>query len=435
MTTELNVEEHLKQALAAHQEKNYEKARELYSDILIDNPENPDALHFMGLLLYQHGQPEDGGALIEKSLSINPNQPSAMNNLGNIYRHLGDDDAAMQGYWSAVQTDPAHVDSWSNMAVVYRNRNQPTMAEKVLTIASSFGPLDHRARHQLVLTYLDLREYGKAEDLARELIRDERYKGNIAILYANALDFLGRKEEALRVLLEWQKREPDNPVALHQVNAQRGVPSSGASENYVRAIFDDFAESFEGVLKGLEYDAPAFLAKSVNAHFGETRIPRAVDLGCGTGLLGDLLKPSVDHLTGVDLSPKMLLRARHKDVYDALAEAEIGTFLQAGDAESYDLVTAAEVLNYIGDLEPVYSAIAYALKPGGTFIGTYEILEDDSDLDHKLTFTGRYAHRETYVRAMGDQAGLIHVETTRIPLRKEFSYMVEGLVVTFAKPA
>ena len=429
----MNADEKLKLALDAHKAKNYADAEAMYTEILTETPNHPDALHFLGLLFHQQGEPENGAALIEKSLSINPNHPSALNNLGNIYRQLGDNKDALRAYWAAVQANPAHTDSWNNMGVVYRNLNDPTAAEKVLKIASAFGPLDHRAKHTLVMVQLDLRNFEAAETLSRELIRDDNYKGNIAILFASALDYLGKPEEALRILLEWQKKDPSNPIIEHQVKAQRGDPSSGASEVYIRQTFDDFAESFEGVLQGLEYNAPALLAETVFAQFGDRRIPRAVDLGCGTGLLGRLMKPRVDHLTGVDLSPNMLLRARSKDVYDELVEAEIGAFLRSGDAASLDLVTAAEVLNYSGDLNPVFDAIARSLKPGGIFIATYEILEDEADTEYRLTPTGRYIHNPDYVLETGGKAGFVHRDTTRIPLRKHFNDMVDGLVITFSR--
>lgn len=428
----MTIDELLQLAIKNQQKGNLDDAAKLYGVILTHVPDHADALHYLGMLVHQKGESENGAGLIEKSLAINPDQPDALNNLGNIYRLLGHDDDAMRAYWGAVQVDPAHYNAWGNMAVVYRTRNDPKSAAKVLQIALTFNPNDHAAMHYQVLVYLDLRNFEVAEKIALTLIRDDHYKGNVPALYANALDYLGKPEEALRVLLEWQKKNPDDPVVEHHVNAQRGDNPAAASETYVRKTFDEFAESFEGVLKGLGYDAPEVLAQAVADQFKARRIARAVDLGCGTGLLGPLIKPNVDHLTGVDLSPNMLIRAKAKQVYDEIAEKELTSFLNEQQADAFDLVTAAEVLNYIGDLEPVFAAISRSLKSGGAFIGTFEILEDDDSTGYRLTPTGRYEHREDYVLSLAEQSGLHHVETKRIPLRKHFNDIVEGLVITFS---
>jgi len=169
-------------------------------------------------------------------------------------------------------------------------------------------------------------------------------------------------------------------------------------------------------------------------HHKGKRIARAVDLGCGTGLLGPLIKPGIEHLTGVDLSPKMLEQAKAKQVYDEIVEGDLTGFLTSRQAEAFDLVTAAEVLNYIGDLGPVFVAISRSLKPGATFIGTFEILDGDAGTGYRLSQTGRYEHRQDYIMSLADKSGLHHVETKRIALRKHLDTMVEGLVITFSRP-
>ena len=100
----------------------------------------------------------------------------------------------------------------------------------------------------------------------------------------------------------------------------------------------------------------------------------------------------------------------------------------------FDLVTAAEVLNYIGDLGPVFVAISRSLKPGATFIGTFEILDGEESTGYRLSQTGRYEHRQDYIMSLAQKSGLHHVETKRIALRKHLDTMVEGLVITFSRP-
>ncbi|MEM1045530.1 MAG: tetratricopeptide repeat protein [Pseudomonadota bacterium] len=428
-------DEIMEMAIAAHREGNREEAARLYTAILSKEPEHPDALHYLGLLVYQSGDSEEGAALIEKSLSIKPEQPSALNNLGNIYRLLGHDEDAMRAYWSTVKLDPGHANAWGNMAVIYRNHHQPETAQKTIRIALTFDPQSFSARHTLGLTLLDTEKYDDALQVFRDLIRDNPFKGGIARLYSGLLNHFGHPDEALSLLEEWREQEPDNPIAEHYVNAQKGINSTVASESYVRQTFDSFADTFEGVLKGLDYRTPDILAEKIDRIYGDDRLTDVIDLGCGTGLLGPHLKPRSDHLIGLDLSPNMMLRAKAKDVYDDLVEADIATYLDAGPEARYDLATAADVFVYIGDLGPVFDSVARSLRPGGRFLVTFEAWDKPAEEGYQLLHTGRFAHREDYVRNCAASAGFDAGQIDRIPLRKEFSDMIEGLVVELVKPA
>ena len=98
---------------------------------------------------------------------------------------------------------------------------------------------------------------------------------------------------------------------------------------------------------------------------------RVLDLGCGTGLAGLLFKPCAARLTGIDLSPAMIEKARARDVYDSLIVGDIETALIG----EYDLILAADTLVYLGDLRPVFAAVADHLAPGGFFLFTTEAKE------------------------------------------------------------
>jgi len=430
----LTVDELLDRAMTAHRQKDLSEAADLYGAVLARDSRHSDALHYLGLLLHQRGESEDGASLIERSLEVAPRQPDALNNLGNIRRLLGDDEEALRAYWTAVKLDAAHSNAWSNMAVIHRNRDEPQTAEKMLKIALAFDPENFAARHSLGLTYVDMEEFERAEETIRALIREGRHEATVALLYANILNHFGRPDQALNVLMEWREKDPANPVVAHHLEAQRGANPAAASDAYIRQTFDGFAGSFDGVLKGLDYAAPAAMAELISVLCAGREIGAAVDLGCGTGLLGPLLKPGIAHLTGVDLSPNMLARARAKGVYDALVEEEIVACLNAGTAARFDLATAAEVLNYCGDLQPVFDAVARALKPGGLFVATHEILPEKSDPGYRLLVTGRFAQAAGYVEAVAIRAGLAPRSRKRIPLRKEFGSMIEGIMTAFGKP-
>ena len=108
-------------------------------------------------------------------------------------------------------------------------------------------------------------------------------------------------------------------MAAHILKSQKeDSVVSTAPANFVKQLFDDYSSTFEKSLDALVYNVPKLLSESVKNM--NTNFSLMVDLGCGTGLLGPLLRPYTTHMIGIDLSPKMLAIAE-KDkigIYDHL---------------------------------------------------------------------------------------------------------------------
>ena len=119
----------------------------------------------------------------------------------------------------------------------------------------------------------------------------------------------------------------------------RGDAPPSLPAAYVARLFDQYAPRFEAHLTGtLGYRAPALIAEAMSAAAPGRRFASALDIGCGDGLMGEALRDRVDHLTGVDLSPAMIAKARERGGYDALV---------VGDALAlHEAPTAGEVRSY-----------------------------------------------------------------------------------------
>lgn len=212
--------------------------------------------------------------------------------------------------------------------------------------------------------------------------------------------------------------------------AIKGVMSAA----YVRTLFDQYADRFDTALREkLAYRGPELLLQATHAASAvQGRAPRfgaGLDLGCGTGLAGVLFAPLAARLDGVDLSPAMLEKARVLGVYASLEAGDMGGALERAPAASLDLVIAADALCYVGDLGPIFHAARAALGPEGLFALTLETHEGEGVL---LRETLRYAHAESYVRALAAEAGLAFVLLERTSTRSEKGLPVPGLVGVLA---
>ena len=203
---------------------------------------------------------------------------------------------------------------------------------------------------------------------------------------------------------------------------------------YVRFLFDSYADGFdEHLLQVLHYDAPRRLVQGLAAQ-GFTRFKAALDLGCGTGLCGEALRGGhlvqVGRLDGVDLAPQMLARARARGVYGELVEAELGEHLQATTAR-YQLVLAADVFIYVGDLAAVFAGVQRVLEPGGVLAFSAEAADDAHDF--RLLPSSRYAHSRRYLESLAARGGFIVRRIDEQPLREDQRRPVAGLYVTLQR--
>jgi predicted TPR repeat methyltransferase len=195
-------------------------------------------------------------------------------------------------------------------------------------------------------------------------------------------------------------------LALARLGAAQ-VPQSAAPA-YVARLFDQYAPRFdEHLIDGLGYRAPALLRDAVAEVCARANRPmhfaRALDLGCGTGLAGAAFRDCVEHLEGVDLSAGMIAQARTKGIYDALYLGDVLDHLRPLADGSFDLILAADVLVYMGDLVPLFRDVARVLASGGLFAFTAERYSGDR---YAIGNDTRYAHSSSYIEESAGEAGL-----------------------------
>jgi predicted TPR repeat methyltransferase len=243
---------------------------------------------------------------------------------------------------------------------------------------------------------------------------------DLLLTLAKLYRHMDRPDDALGVYRRVLEIDPARQDVQHMIAALSGAPGSAparAADAYVAEEFDGFAARYDEVLVGwLEYRGPEILKAAISAVLGAQPTQQdVIDLGCGTGLAARVFRPLARRLDGVDLSEKMVEKARGRGLYDRLEVDEIGRYL-ARVPQTYTLAIAADVLIYFGDLAPVFAAVAGALKPHGLFAFT---VEASSGAAYRLTASGRYAHDDGYVRETAAVAGFEVVRATDETVRKE----------------
>ena len=132
----------------------------------------------------------------------------------------------------------------------------------------------------------------------------------------------------------------------------------------------------------------------------------------------------VQRLEGVDLSAKMLDKARDRAVYDELTQADVARHLQT-TPHRHDLVLSTDVFIYIGDLEPVFAGVRRVLEAGGLFC--FSVERADDAVAWELRPSARYAQSERGLRALAARHGFDVVQVLRAAIRQDAEHDVDGL--------
>lgn len=389
-----------------------------------------------GIILGRLGRHSDALDSYDRALSLNPDFSNAHTNRGTALHHLGRYDDALASHDRALALVPglALAEAWlgrgNALAQLRRlddalgayeealTRN-PGLAEASLGLGNALCDLK---RYDDALASYD-RALAQAPSLAAAWLgrgnvfhESKRYVDALAaydqaltlepglasawIGRGGALRFLERTSESIAAYREALTLGGDVETIHYYLAALGAEPIPTATpEHFVASLFDTYADNFEkDLLENLKYQTPRLLADTIKRYAASNTL-NILDMGCGTGLMGKLIRPIGRTLTGVDLSANMLKKAREHQIYDHLFHGSLTQFLQTQD-KIFDLAVAADVFVYLGDLSPVFSGVRQVLSDGGLFCFSVEATDEG---DFVLRSTLRYAHSIDYLSRLAEQ--------------------------------
>jgi predicted TPR repeat methyltransferase len=447
-------------ALEHHRAGRLTQAEAGYRALLAEDPDHADARHWLGVLLFQAGQFDDAVTHLERAVELRPADTAFLHNLAQAYVALGRDDEAINAFEAAraagadsadlsyalgvAQLRDRRIDdaiaslqaalakhrdfapTHYHLAVAYRAKNEPLEVRKALIGALEIDPNFSAAWHALGVLDREAGNDAQAEASFRKAERAAR--GGVAT---------APPRPASVADLERRLTPDESARKLHDVLADATgliAPASLAREQ-VAELFDRYADGFDAHLQEtLGYRVPEMIGRAV----GELR-PFAyrsldiLDLGCGTGLCGPPLRPMAKSLRGVDLSPAMIDKARARGAYDELSVGDLVEALKSSPPDAYDVLVAADVLNYVGDLAPTMEAAAAALRHGGLFVFSIEAAPPGEERFLLRKGIHRYAHAEGYVRHVAGIFGFEVRSFEPITVRTEGGQPVAGYLVALSR--
>ncbi len=376
--------------------------------------------------LHQQGEISQAINLYSQILDHFPEVAIIHYNLGLAFFELEQFSEAINAYKRAAELDPNDSDILYNLGLAYKMDRQYEEAEEAYLRALEFAEDERDILYNLGCCYQDAGAIEQAcmvyERLLQSVPDHLSAINNLAYLY-HLQKNLDRARELYGRVIEL---DPDRQSAQHMYAALSGKVTQPPSQEYVRELFDQYSEHFEeNLLKDLEYNTYCILRQAVEVlDEKKSRYEHGLDLGCGTGLTGEAFHSVCNKLTGVDLSGKMIHQATQKNLYTELHCGDIIEFLEQTN-ETYDLIIAADLLPYLGNLEPLFSAVSQRATDNALFCLSSE---ETGELEWELLLTGRYAHSPDYVTRKAVQNGWGILERFPANIRKENGAWLKGTI-------
>jgi predicted TPR repeat methyltransferase len=368
--------------------------------------------------LHRNGEAHGARDAMDRARTLAPDDLRILNESGNLALARGDADAAIDAFRRALDAAPGNPVIRCNLGLALGHAGRT--GDALATLRSLAGEaaippetFDHIAALEAIRGDMAGAETAQAEGIRRF---PDRARGHL--LMARLKSTLGRADDALGHFRDCLRLDPANAEAAFVLAAMgEGDAPPTPPDGYYAGLFDYYADFFEWHLtEKLGYCGHQLIRDRIAADLGAPagRL-ETLDLGCGTGLCAAEVLPWLSAVDGIDIAPKMVANATKRGIYRHLETASALDFLNGRQA-AYDLVTAADLLGYIGEPRPLISAVRQALRDGGHFCFTAELGQVES---FGMGAHIRYVYNPDFLGSAAREAGFETVSEAVGTMRRD----------------
>jgi predicted TPR repeat methyltransferase len=393
------------------------------------------------VLLYTFGYLDDALKLAKQLESALPEDPEIHYLSGEIYAGLNDDSNSTRSYQQAItgfldqfrrhEPDAATLIKMSRCLIANKEgKKAHACLKQVLTLAPSMPA----AHYQMGQLFERTNQPVNALKAYRHCLKIKPDHAESLTAYSELMAGKGRLDKSAWAYRRLLLQTPEHAGLKHLLKASSsGKVQGGADEQYVKDVFDDYADTFDDhLVNTLAYYTPEKLERLFSNTICNAKGLSTIDLGCGTGLCGPLFRLCSKQLVGVDLSSGMLEKAAGKACYDELLNCDLVAGLKRFHG-SLDLAVAADVFVYVGELQEIFSACFKALNTGGHLLFSVESTASRKGL--VLQPSGRYQHSAPYVERLLEKNHFTLVRKEPADIRIEVGKPVLGALYLVRKEA
>ncbi|MCP3932757.1 MAG: tetratricopeptide repeat protein [Bacteroidetes bacterium] len=207
---DISLSKKLQGALNTHQAGDLQSAEDAYTTILKTSPNNPYALHYLGVLCYQQKQYKEAQALVHKSIIIKPDYDEALANYGLLLRDVGMLEDAEAALKKAISINENNGVAYHNLAMVLQDRGQLSEALEHCNKSLKINPKNTTSLNRLGLICKELGNIREAKECFEKAIE---LQSSFGFAYSNLgvmLNESGFTPEGIPLLKKASELQPEN---------------------------------------------------------------------------------------------------------------------------------------------------------------------------------------------------------------------------------
>jgi predicted TPR repeat methyltransferase len=416
---------------------NPQAAITLYLLALAADRRNPQLTLQLGLAHFALTQIDEAERCYREAIKLEPRMVHAHYNFGVLLQQKRDLAGARRAFEAALFHQPRFPEALNNLGNVLMALREFVRAEKCYRDAIAINEKFFYAHHGLGVLLIEINRYSEALISLRIALKYDPANFDVWLELAECERQIGDLDAAKKTVDAVLAQNPDHAVANFRRALYAGEQIKSIPPEFVTRMYANMSATFdEHLVNRLGYRMPAHIKSALQPWLNQftlthNRQPSAIDLGCGTGLFGVEIHASAARLIGVDLSSAMLDAARARGIYDALFESDATSFLSGFDG-TVDLITAADVLIYIGGLGPLFAQVSARLSTGGAFAFSIET-PDDLTEGFRIEASGRFAHSAQYIKQLAATNSLHVIACEKKVIRSEDTRPVNGNLFVLEK--
>ena len=229
------------------QAQHLEEAESLYRRILAQQPDNPDALHLLGLVVYQLGRVQEAVDLVGRAATADPRRPDFAFNLGLILSQTGRTDQAITAYRQALALQPDHAGAGNNLGLALHLAGRNDEAISIYHASLAANPTVAELHFNLGIA---LQSLGRLDEAVESFRQAAAIKPDYADAWngiGNVLQSQQKFDQAIEVYRQLLARQPDCVQAHNNLGealrAQDRLEEAIAAFRQAIALRPDFPES------------------------------------------------------------------------------------------------------------------------------------------------------------------------------------------------
>ncbi|MCX8506150.1 MAG: methyltransferase domain-containing protein [Alphaproteobacteria bacterium] len=375
------------------------------SDAVILDAKNPEASDQLGILLVSTRKFDQAALCFAEALNLKPGELKYALHLARTLELMEAHPAALELYQTMIAQEPMKETLYHQAA---------GMCEKIGDLAQALAIYDQAIENNCISSEI----YRRAGLIARKM-------GDFNLARARFMAGLAHK--------------PNDAVLLHFVGLNDRAAPKSLPDGFIAEHFNQIAANYESDVISRNYRVPGLLRQAllkVRPRIDPDRatpqkLSSIFDLGCGTGIIGIMVSDLTMLLKGVDLSAQMMLIAQSKGIYQEFSHNSAVKALSE-ETRSYEVITAAGLLSYVGDTTDLFAKIFDRLQPGGVLIFDFDQVTDCDG--YKLRDDIAFVYNADYIKLSLEKSGFEIAEFAKEILVRGDDVDHEGYLVTALKP-